>query len=125
MNRREFLELIAKAGVTASLSGCHALGDKNASGLYELSKFGQARVLHITDTHAQLMPVYFREPSVNLGLGSAKGKSPHRVGKNLLSELTEVNPMLSHAFTYLDFTEAAQRYGKVGGFSHLATLIER
>jgi len=125
LNRREFLELIAKAGVTASLSGCHALGNKNAGGLYELSKFGQARVLHITDTHAQLMPVYFREPSVNLGLGSAKGKMPHRVGKNLLSELREVNPMLSHAYTYLDFTEAAQRFGKVGGFSHLATLIER
>ena len=125
MNRREFLELIAKAGVTASLSGCQTLGDKNGSGLYALSKFGQARVLHITDTHAQLMPVYFREPSVNLGLGSAKGKMPHRVGKNLLSEMTEVNPMLSHAFTYLDFTEAAQRYGKVGGFSHLATLIDK
>ena len=116
---------MGKAGVTASLSGCHSLADKNASGLYELSKFGQARILHITDTHAQLMPVYFREPSVNLGLGSAKGKVPHRVGKNLLSELAEVNPMLSHAYTYLDFTEAAQRYGKVGGFSHLATLIDR
>ncbi len=86
---------------------------------------GSARLLHITDTHAQLLPIYFREPSVNLGMGPANGKLPHRVGKNLLQMLPETDALQTHAFTYLDFTEAAETYGKVGGFSHLSTLIQQ
>ncbi|MDA0977960.1 MAG: thiosulfohydrolase SoxB [Proteobacteria bacterium] len=123
MDRREFLALLAKAGVVASLSGCSSLAGSRPEDLYRLPKFGSARLLHITDTHAQLEPVYFREPSVNLGIGPAKGQLPHRVGKNLLAVLPAMSPRLEHAYTCLDFTEAAERFGRVGGFSHLATLV--
>ncbi len=123
MNRREFLGILAKAWVAATVSGCTAF--RPGSGSYRMTPFGQARILHITDTHAQLNPVYFREPNVNLGVGAARGKFPHRVGRNLLDALREAGPAEAYALTYLDFTEAAEKFGKVGGFAHLATLIEQ
>ncbi|MGD9945352.1 MAG: thiosulfohydrolase SoxB, partial [Burkholderiaceae bacterium] len=69
---------------------------------------------------------HFREPSVNLGVGDMRGQLPHRVGEHLLKS-TGIAPggALAHAFTYLDFERAARRYGKVGGFAHLATLVKR
>jgi sulfur-oxidizing protein SoxB len=102
-------------------------GRTSAAGdLYDLPAFGNVSLLHFTDCHAQLMPVYFREPSINLGVGSALGKPPHVVGRHFLEHfgIPESSPE-AHAFTYLDFEEAAQRYGKVGGFAHLATLVKR
>ncbi len=119
MNRREFLDLLGKASLSASLSGCTNLRDFS----YRAPVFGQARLLHITDTHAQLLPIHFREPNVNLGIGDAYGKSPHRVGRNLLDNLQNPSARDAHAYTYLDFTEAALQFGKVGGFAHLQTLI--
>jgi sulfur-oxidizing protein SoxB len=83
------------------------------------------RLLHVTDVHAQLLPVYFREPSVNLGVDEALGRPPHVVGEAFLKKFGVTTPSLSHAFTYLDFDAAAKRYGKVGGYAHLATLVKR
>ena len=125
MNRREFLGILAKTWIPASASGCTTLRSAHPSDIYHLPAFGQARILHITDTHAQLNPVYFREPNVNLGIGAANGRFPHRVGRNLLDAIPGLNPMEMHALTYLDFNEAAERYGRVGGFAHLATLLNR
>lgn len=125
MNRREFLGILAKTWIAASASGCTTLRSARASDIYHLPAFGQARILHITDTHAQLNPVYFREPNVNLGIGAANGRFPHRVGRNLLDAIPGLNPAEMHALTYLDFSEAAERYGRVGGFAHLATLLNR
>ena len=119
MNRREFIDLLSKASLTASLSGCTNLRDFS----YTTPAFGHSRLIHITDTHAQLLPIHFREPNVNLGIGGALGKVPHRVGRNLLDKLQSPTAREAHAYTYLDFTEAALRYGKVGGFAHLQTLI--
>jgi sulfur-oxidizing protein SoxB len=83
-------------------------------------------LLHITDTHAQLNPVYFREPNVNLGLGDAFGRAPHVVGHAFLKHFgIEPGGIEAHAFTYLNFPEAAEKYGKVGGFAHLKTLVDR
>jgi len=130
MNRREFLDLLMRSSAALGAAGM-GLGmtsrawASSASDLYKLPSFGSARLLHITDTHAQLNPIYFREPNVNLGLASAFGKLTHRVGKNLLSELGSLSPLESHAFTYLNFEEAANRFGKVGGFAHLKTLIDQ
>ncbi|HAD09523.1 MAG TPA: thiosulfohydrolase SoxB [Porticoccaceae bacterium] len=132
MNRREFLDILWKGSVVAGLSGCDRL-DSNSNAVkdyYNLPASGEARILHITDTHAQLQPVYFREPNVNIGVSQARGRFPHLVGKNLLAELTAAKSLtLSerdiHAFTYLDFSESAAVYGKVGGFAHLKTLIDR
>ena len=80
----------------------------------------------MTDTHAQLLPVYFREPSVNLGIGGMAGKPPHLVGEAFLKHFgIAPKTRAAHAFTYLDFEEAAHRYGRLGGFAHLKTLIDR
>ncbi len=97
-----------------------------AQGLYDIPKFGNVSFLHFTDCHAQLKPIYFREPSVNLGFGSMKDQLPHLVGEHLL-KTAHVRPgtAQAHALTYLNFEKAARRYGKVGGFAHLATLIKR
>ena len=82
MRRRDVLKVLtaaALAGVVPRI-GRAAEGDE----LYDIGKFGNARVLHMTDTHAQLAPVYFREPSVNLGIGAMAGKPPHLVGEAFL-----------------------------------------
>jgi sulfur-oxidizing protein SoxB len=82
--------------------------------------------LHFTDCHAQLKPIYFREPSVNLGLSEAMGRPPHLVGEKLLKHFN-IRPgtAQAHAFSYLNFEQASKTYGKVGGFSHLATLVKQ
>ena len=97
-----------------------------SNGLYDIEKFGTVSFLHMTDCHAQLKPIYFREPSVNLGVGDMKGRLPHLVGEQLLKAVgVKAGTPAAHALTYLDFDQAAQRYGKVGGFAHLATLVKR
>ena len=96
MNRREFLQLLAQASIAAQLAGCRSLATESGSDLYAVPAFGEARLLHITDTHAQLNPIYFREPSVNIGIGAASGKLPHLVGENLLSRLPGFSAMESH-----------------------------
>ena len=101
--------------------------DAAAAGkMYDLPRFGQVSFLHMTDCHAQLMPIYFREPSINMGLGSMNGRLPHLVGEQLLKAagLRPGTPA-AHALTYLDFEQSAKRYGKVGGFAHLATLVKQ
>ncbi len=126
MDRREFLGLLAVAGGASSLASCVTVNSATADDFYHSQPFGNVRLLHITDTHAQLLPVYFREPNVNIGQGGAWGQLPHVVGKALLDESgIEQNTRSAHAFSYLGFEEAAVRYGKVGGFSHLATLVRR
>ena len=83
-------------------------------------------LLHFTDCHAQLLPLYFREPSANIGLGDAFGRVPHRVGSYFLDyfSIPQGSPQ-AYAYTCLDFESMARQFGKVGGFAHLATLIKR
>jgi S-sulfosulfanyl-L-cysteine sulfohydrolase len=125
LHRREFLRLVALASAAgATLRG--GLSDAQAADeLYEVPAFGNLSLLHVTDVHAQLLPVYFREPSVNIGLGRARGRAPHLVGEALLREFKIPRGTLSHAFTHLDFERLARRYGKVGGYAHLAALVQR
>ncbi|WP_029046640.1 thiosulfohydrolase SoxB [Cupriavidus sp. amp6] len=127
MNRREFLQVLAIAGaggMTFPHQDAHAA--QAAGSMYDLPRFGNVHLLHFTDCHAQLRPVYFREPNVNLGIGDYAGKPPHLIGDALLRHygIRPGTPQ-AHALTYLDFSEAARRYGKVGGFAHLATLVKR
>jgi sulfur-oxidizing protein SoxB len=131
MDRREFLQVLATASAAGlSLQGCAssggvAAGDR-AEAMYDIARFGNVSLLHFTDCHAQLLPVYYREPSMNLGVAEARGRAPHLVGEHLLKAFG-VRPGTpeAHAFTYLDFEAAARTYGKVGGFAHLATLVGR
>ena len=128
MNRREFLQLLAVAAASGmALDSKSALaGGKVPSNFYDVPRHGNVSLLHFTDCHAQLLPIWFREPNVNLGVGSALGKAPHLVGQNLLKHYgIKPGSAEAHAFTYLDFTEAAKVYGKVGGFAHLKTLVDK
>ena len=127
MNRREFLQVMAVAAAGGmSLHSDFALAEKGAAKMYDLPKFGNVSLLHITDCHAQLLPIYFREPNVNLGFGDQFGKVPHLVGEHFLKHFgLKPNTIDAHAFTFLNFEKAAETYGKVGGFAHLATLVKR
>jgi sulfur-oxidizing protein SoxB len=126
LTRREFLEALA-AAVAAGLplSGA-AADDADGERFYAeaMQSFGNVSLLHITDTHAQLRPVYFREPSVNLGIGAARGRPPHLVGTALLRHFgLAPGGRDAYAFTSLDFVQAARTYGAMGGFAHLRTLV--
>jgi sulfur-oxidizing protein SoxB len=126
INRREFIHLMGLAGAAGLVPKSVFASKKAPSDLYEMPAFGNARILHFTDCHAQLNPVYFREPSVNIGVGGALGKAPHLVGKNLLNHFgIPSGGIEEYAYTYLNFDESAAQYGKVGGFSHLATLVKK
>jgi sulfur-oxidizing protein SoxB len=126
MNRRQFIQLMAIAGATGLLPKSSFAAQKLPTDIYEVPPFGQIRLLHITDCHAQLLPVYYREPHVNLGIGERQGRAPHLVGDKLLQHFgIQPNSLEAHAFTHLNYIDAAHKYGKVGGFANLATLIKR
>lgn len=127
MERREFLGVLAAAAAAGfSLRPGDAFAQSEADALYELPRFGNVSFLHFTDCHAQLLPIHFREPNVNLGVAGMAGQPPHLVGENLLRHFgVAPGTRLAHAYTHLDFAALARRYGKVGGFAHLATLVKR
>ncbi len=128
LSKREFLQVLG----AASAAGLHLTRFANADaataqhGLYDIAPFGNVSLLHMTDCHAQLLPTYFREPHVNLGVGDMQGRLPHLVGDHLLKAAgLAPGSAQAHAFTYIDFEKAARAYGKVGGFAHLATLVKQ
>jgi sulfur-oxidizing protein SoxB len=128
LSKREFLGVLASAAAAGLGLGRHLDADAATAeqALYDLPRFGNVSLLHMTDCHAQLKPIWFREPSVNLGLGGMAGQLPHLVGEHLLKAAgVPAGSAQAHAFTYLDFEAAARRYGRVGGFAHLATLVKR
>ncbi len=134
MDRREFLQVLASASAAGvPLAGCAGMGPPTARvparrprRCTTCPRFGNVSLLHFTDCHAQLLPIYFREPSVNIGVAEASGRAPHLVGEHLLKAFgIRAGQREAHAFTYLDFEQAASTYGKVGGFAHLATLVKR
>jgi sulfur-oxidizing protein SoxB len=128
MQRREFLQVLAVAAAAGFPLAAREVeaAEARESKLYEVPRFGNVHLLHFTDCHAQLLPIHFREPSVNIGVADAAGKPPHLVGEHLLRHFNIAPKSIeAHAFTYLDFEAAARAYGKVGGFAHLATLVKR
>ena len=128
LSRREFLQVLAAASAAGMALGRHADADAQSAqqSLYDIAPFGNVSLLHMTDCHAQLLPIRFREPSVNLGIEGMRGQLPHLVGEHLLKAAkVPAGTPLAHAYTYLDFEQASRRYGKVGGFAHLATLVKQ
>jgi sulfur-oxidizing protein SoxB len=124
MRRRDVLRLLTAAALSGVVPRLGRAAE--ADQLYDIGRFGNARVLHMTDTHAQLNPVHFREPSVNLGVAGMTGKPPHLVGEAFLKHFgIAPKSRRAHAFTFLDFAEAAHKYGRLGGFAHLKTLVDR
>ncbi len=123
MRRRDVLKVLAAASLSGVVPRIGLAADDDP---YDIGRFGNARVLHMTDTHAQLLPVYFREPSVNIGVGAMAGQPPHLVGRAFLKHFgIDPDSRASYAFTCLDYQEAAHRYGHMGGFAHLKTLVDR
>lgn len=134
LNRREFMQVMGMAAAAGMLPGCDSkpgsgnstVGTGAPGDVYNIPKFGNVTLMHFTDCHAQLLPVYFREPNVNMGVGRALGQPPHLVGNKLLEHFSiKADSLEAHAFTYLDYNEAAKTYGKVGGFAHLRTLVKK
>jgi len=124
MDRREFLQALGVAAASGLPLGARSQADDAA--FYDVEPFGNVSLLHFTDCHAQLKPVRFREPNVNLGVAEARGRPPHLVGEALLKAYgIPRGTREAHAFTYLDFEPAVRRYGAMGGFAHLATLVKR
>ncbi|WP_026340386.1 thiosulfohydrolase SoxB [Thioalkalivibrio thiocyanoxidans] len=130
LTRREFLEAMVAASAAGFSMNAWA-GEKGSwkplsSEIYDIPKFGNVSFLHYTDCHAQLKPIYFREPNVNIGVGDMQGKPPVLVGKELL-EWFDIKPgsPMAHAITHLDYVDAAEKYGRMGGFSHLSTLVKK
>ena len=131
LSKREFLQVLGAASVAGMALSRHATADAATAeeALYDLPPLGRGAgfvsFLHMTDCHAQLKPILFREPSVNLGLGSMQGQMPHLVGEHLLKRVgVRPGTPLAHGYTVIDFEKAARRYGRVGGFAHLATLVK-
>src|SRR3954453_10364627 len=115
MERREFLQALGVAAASGLPPASRAQADDAA--FYEVPRFGNVSLLHFTDCHAQLKPVRFREPNVNLGVAEARGRPPHLVGEALLKAYDiPRGTREAHAFTYLDFETAVRRYGAMGGF---------
>jgi S-sulfosulfanyl-L-cysteine sulfohydrolase len=124
VTRRDFLQALAVAA--AAGARLEAQPAEAAETLYDPPRVGQVSLLHITDTHAQLLPTYYREPSLNIGVGDGRGRPPHLVGAHLLQHFgLRPGTRAAHAFTHLDYVDAARRYGAMGGFAHLATLVKR
>ena len=126
MSRREFLHTLAVAAA-AGFPLADTARAAAINGFYDLHRFGNnVTLMHFTDSHAQLMPAYFREPNVNLGVGAMAGRPPHLVGEALLKNFRiSPNTRMAHAFTHLDYVHAANTFGKIGGFAHLATLVKK
>jgi sulfur-oxidizing protein SoxB len=117
LQRREFLRLLALAAAAGAELRPGVSQAQAARALYEPAPFGNLSLLHITDVHAQLLPVYFREPSIQLG---------REVGAAFLGKYAlPAGSRQAHAFTHLQFEQLARRYGRVGGYAHLATLVKR
>ncbi len=127
MNRREFVYMMAVLGSAPLFANSHTriVPKGDLKDYYKLKPFGNARILHMTDPHAQLVPVYFREPSVNLGVGENFGKPPHIVGEHFMKYYgIEGDKRLEYAMTCLRFNEHAKKMGRVGGYAHLKTVVD-
>ena len=128
LTRRDFIKVLCAGSAAGLISGCgNDAPTKLASqdNMYEVAKTGNARILHITDTHGNLLPNYFREPNVNLGFGPTYGQLPHVVGNKLLEQIgVKPGSPEAYAFTYNNFEELSNKYGKTGGFAQIKTVLE-
>ena len=127
LSRREFIYMMAVLGLSPVFADSHKqmFSQGKLEDYYKLQKFGNVRLLHMTDSHAQLLPVYFREPSVNLGFFENYGKPPHIVGPKLMDYYGIAgNKRLEYAFSCVNFEKHAKAIGKVGGFSQIKTVVD-
>ncbi|MGE5503837.1 MAG: thiosulfohydrolase SoxB [Actinomycetota bacterium] len=126
LTRRDFLQVTAAAAALGlPLSHAAAAQKITQAELLKFKPVGQVTLLAFTDIHAQLKPLYFREPSVNLGVGEAKGLPPHLTGKEFLKAFgLKAGSPEAYAFSCDDFAALGRTYGRVGGLDRMATLVK-
>jgi S-sulfosulfanyl-L-cysteine sulfohydrolase len=127
LSRREFLQVTAAAAAIFPNVSTRALAQQRLTQaeLLAFEPLGNVTLLHVADVHGQLMPVYFREPSSNLGVGEARGLPPHVTGKDYLTRFgIPEKSAAAYALTPEDFTALAQSYGRIGGLDRLATAVK-
>lgn len=125
-DRREFIQLLAVAGVAGFFSRNAASFSQRLNNAYDITRFGNATLLHFTDCHAQLLPAYYREPATNIGVGDQRNRLPHLTGDRLLKALfIRADSAEGYLFSAINFEAAARTYGKTGGFAYLASLVKR
>ncbi len=130
ISRREFMQVTAATsliyGGGAPLARLAAQQKLTENGLLDFKAYGNVTIAHLTDIHAQLMPVWFREPSVNLGVGEAEGKPPHLTGRDFLDRFgVAPGSPEAYALTSESFTELARQYGRMGGMDRIATVLKQ
>jgi len=132
VSRREFLQAAVAVGAVAGGAGTGAWSALAArqklmseADLLAFPTYGNVSIVHITDLHAQLKPNYFREPSINIGVGEAAGKPPHLTGKDFLAQY-KIKPGSpeAYALSSVDFEALAKSYGRLGGMDRIATVIK-
>jgi S-sulfosulfanyl-L-cysteine sulfohydrolase len=129
LDRRQFLQVAAATAALSvtggNVSKAAAKQSLTQNDLLDFDAKGQVTLLNFTDCHAQLVPLYFREPSVNLGVGDVHGLPPHLTGKDMMTRFgLEGGSAQAYAFTYEDFSALAKSYGRIGGLDRMATLIK-
>ena len=130
--RRDFLQFAANAGIALGAAGyasspTRALAQQKLTqdDLLRFDARGQVTLLHFTDVHAQLAPVYFRPPDTNIGVGDYAGIPPHLVGEEFLKAFgIERGSPLAYAHTFVDYVDLARTYGRMGGLDRTATLVK-
>ena len=131
LSRRDFLQV---GMATTAIYGSSGFGNFSKlaaqqklkqEDLLEFDTYGNVSLIHVTDIHGQLKPIYFREPEINLGVGSALGQVPHITGANFrrMYGINDGSPS-HYALTHNDFSALAQQYGRVGGLDRVATVIK-
>ncbi|UWQ13101.1 thiosulfohydrolase SoxB [Aliiroseovarius sp. M344] len=130
ISRRDFLQVSMAASALYGASGfgnwarLAAQQALTQDDLLKFDTFGNVSLIHITDIHAQLKPIFFREPEINLGVGAAKGQMPHVTGADFRKAYgIEDGSPSAYALTYNDFSALAQTYGRVGGMDRVATVV--
>jgi S-sulfosulfanyl-L-cysteine sulfohydrolase len=131
ISRREFMQVaVATAALTTGsgmTGGARAFAQQKLTEkeLLAFESLGNVTLVHVTDIHGQLMPLYFREPSTNLGVGDARGQPPHLTGKEFLTRFgIPAGSSAAYALTSEDFEALAKTYGRIGGLDRAATVIK-
>jgi sulfur-oxidizing protein SoxB len=127
LSRRELLQIAAATAAIFPETSTRAFTQQRLTQaeLLAFEPLGNVTLLHVTDVHGQLMPVHFREPSINLGVGEARGQPPHLTGGDFLTRFgIPERSAAAYALTSQDFAALAQDYGRIGGLDRLATAVK-
>jgi len=126
LTRRDFMQMAGLAAGSAWLTPSALARKLRPENLLKFTPKGSLTILHTTDSHAQLVPLYYREPDANIGVGPAAGKPPHLTGKEFLRYYgLKQGSLEAYAYTSDDYVALAKEFGKMGGYAYLMTLIRQ